>query len=154
MAEVKKQTVEELLAEVATLKEQLSDKDKKLSEAEVAFAAVAAAGPYAGSGEEEVPTGRTVTVRECLNPAEREEKKQIFKDIVYPTYYYHINLPAGAGVALMTNGVEYYHGEQCEFDPAQLADIKSRVHQCWVHEKSIHGENENAYRKPQGMRVM
>jgi hypothetical protein len=155
MAEVKKQqTVEELLAEVAALKAQLSTKDRQLSEAEVAFAAAAAAGPFAGSSEDEVPTGRTTTVRVCLNPAERNEKKQLFKDIEYPTYYYRINLPAGAGVSLMTNGVEYYHGETYELDPDALADMKARVHQCWVHEKSIKGGDENVYRKPQNMRIM
>jgi hypothetical protein len=29
-----------------------------------------------------------------------------------------------------------------------LVDLKSRVARCWEHEKSIHGDNENAYRRP------
>jgi hypothetical protein len=61
---------------------------------------------------------------------------------------YTINLPAGAGNCLYTNGIEYYHGETYEFDAEILSEMKSRVARCWDHEKSIHGENENAYRRP------
>jgi hypothetical protein len=83
-----------------------------------------------------------------LNPGEKDVKKYKYKKVKVPTYYYNIQLPAGAGICLWTNGVEYYHGETYEFDPNTLAEMKSRVARCWEHEKSIHGDNENAYRKP------
>jgi hypothetical protein len=81
-----------------------------------------------------------------------------FKNIEYPTFYYNIQLPAGAsgsnGSCLSTNGVEYHHGQTYEFDEVTLAEMKSRVAKCWDHEKSIHGENENAYRRPSNNRLI
>ena len=137
----------DLLAEIATLKKQLAVAELAKTDAQEMASSIAAASSFIGNSEEQ-PTGKTVTLEVCINPGVHDEKKQVFKDIEYPTFYYHIDLPAGAGVSLMTNGVAYYHGQTYEVDQSTLADLKSRVARCWDHEKSIHSENENAYRKP------
>ena len=141
-----KTTEEELAAmraEVARLTAALGESESKRGEAEAMSAAMA----FSGDTDEQ-PTGRTVEVEVCANPWERDEKKQKFVKVKEPTFMYTIQLPAGAGVDLTTNGMPYYHGQTYEFDRFTLADIKSRVARCWDHEKSIHGGNENAYRKP------
>ncbi len=148
------QDTKSLLAEIAGLKAALADaKDAKTAAEEIAEAAMQAsvqANSFIGNTEEQ-PTGRTVKIRVCTNPTAREAKDHKWKEIDVPTFYYTLQLPAGAGISLMTNGMEYYHGETYEFDSYQLAEMKSRVARCWDHEKSIHGDNENAYRRPQHM---
>lgn len=144
--------VGDLNAQIADLQARLEIAEKGRTEAEELNLAIAQADQFSGNTEER-PTGKTMKIKVCLNPGEREEKNQKWKEVSYPTYFYTINLPAGAGLELMTNGVPYYHGQTYEFDPMSLADIKSRVARCWDHEKSIHGDNENAYRKPKHARV-
>jgi len=143
-----KQTIEELQAEIARLSAALSESDSKLSDAEKMAHAMAAASRFMVNYSGEQATGKTVTLNVCLNPDCRDKTKLKWKEVEYPTYFYAIQLPAGAGISLTTNGVEYYHGETYEFDSITLAEMKSRVARCWDHEKSIHGDNENAYRKP------
>lgn len=126
----------------------LQDEVKNLKQELALAKAMALVGSYSEPTGSERPTGRTVKVEVCINPTERNPKKLEFKTVEYPTYYYTINIPAGAGLDLSTNGAPYYHGETYEFDPMQLADMKSRVARCWDHERTIHSENENAYRKP------
>lgn len=143
----KQEDIDKLTAEVARLQEALAAEKQAKTEAEEAYFAAAQAGPFVGNTEEQ-PTGRTVKMSICLNPAARTEKEHKYKEVDVPTYYYTIQLPTGAGVSLSTNGMEYFHGETYEFDPYMLAEMKSRVARCWDHEKSIHGDNENAYRRP------
>jgi len=143
----------ELLAEIAELKFKLAEAEKAKTEAQEMATSIAAASSFIGTAEEQ-PTGNTITLSVCLNPAEKKEEKQKFKDVEVPTYYYTIDIPAGAGTNLMTNGIAYYHGQTYEVDLATLVDLKSRVARCWDHEKSIHSENENAYRKPTNAHLM
>lgn len=143
MAKTTEEELKAMQAEVARLTKALADSEASRSDAEALASAV-----MFGGNTEEQPTGKTVGVEVCLNPAERDEKKLKFKVVQMPTYFYTIQLPPGAGIDLTTNGIAYYHGQTYEFDPLTLADIKSRVARCWDHEKSIHGGNENAYRKP------
>jgi hypothetical protein len=145
---------EELLAEVARLEAQLQGEIQLRTEAQEMAALMAEASQFTGANVEEQPTGDTVEVEVCLNPYERDIKKQKFKTVNMPTYFYHIQLPAGAGLCLSTNGAEFYHGETYTFDIVTLAEIKSRVAKCWDHEKSIHGDNENAYRRPTNKHFM
>jgi hypothetical protein len=139
---------EELKAELELLKAELAVVQEQKSEAEKMAKAMADASQFFGSTAEEQPTGKTIKMKICLNPHATDTKKHKFVDVDVPTYYYNIQLPAAAGLCLYTNGIEYYHGETYEFDQYTLSDIKSRVARCWDHEKSIHGDNENAYRKP------
>ncbi len=143
-----KQTVEQLQAELAELQAKLGVSEKKRTEAEEMAHAMSAAGQFIARSAEEQPTGKTVMISVLLNPTESNKKKQKWKEVEYPTYFYTIDLAPGGGVSLSTNGIEYYHGQTYELDPITLADIKSRVARNWDHEKSIHGNNENAYRKP------
>jgi hypothetical protein len=140
-------TDKELLAQIAELKAKLAEAEIAKTEAQEMASSIAAASSFMGTAEEQ-PTGNTVTLNVCLNPGEKDERKQKFKDVEFPTFYYTIDIPAGAGTNLMTNGLAYYHGQTYEVDQATLVDLKSRVARCWDHEKSIHSENENAYRKP------
>jgi cell division septum initiation protein DivIVA len=137
----------DLLAQIAELKEKLAEAEIAKTEAQEMASSIAAASSFIGNSEEQ-PTGNTVLINVCLNPGEKDERKQKFKDVEFPTFYYTIDIPAGAGTNLMTNGLAYYHGQTYEVDQATLVDLKSRVARCWDHEKSIHSENENAYRKP------
>ena len=141
-----------LLAEIEELRKKLGDAIHAKTQAEEMAAATAAASTFTGSSEEQ-PTGRTVTIRVCINPAEKKEEKLKWKDLDVPTYFYAINLPLSAP-NLATNGVEYYHGQTYEVDQYTLADLKSRVARCWDHEKSIHSENENAYRRPTNIHLV
>lgn len=143
----KQEDVDKLLAEVEKLRKELGEAKVQKTEAQERANALASASPYAGISEEQ-PTGKTVTLSICLNPAERKESKLKWKEVEVPTYYYSIDLPTGAGLDLATNGVSYFHGQTYELDEYTLRDLKSRVARCWDHEKSVHGENPNAYRKP------
>lgn len=152
MARTTEEELKVMMAEVARLKAALGESEQKRTEAEDNALAMAQASAFSGNTEEQ-PTGNTVDVEVCLNPAERDEKKLKFKTVKMPTFFYQIQLPTAAGLDLTTNGVAYYHGQTYEFDLMGLQDIKSRVARCWDHEKSIHGNNENAYRKPTHLRV-
>lgn len=143
----------DLLAQIAELKAQLAESEKAKTEAQEMATSIAAASSFMGTAEEQ-PTGNTVTINVCLNPGEKDERKQKFKDVEFPTFYYTIDIPKGVGTNLMTNGIAYYHGETYEVDQATLVDLKSRVARCWDHEKAIHSENENAYRKPTERHLM
>lgn len=147
MARTTEEELKLMQEEVARLKKSLGLSEKARSEAEETALAMTQASAFTGNTEEQ-PTGNTVSIEVCLNPAERDEKKLKYKSVDFPTYFYQIQLPTAAGLDLTTNGIAYYHGQTYELDPMTLNDIKSRVARCWDHEKSIHGDNENAYRKP------
>jgi len=77
-------------------------------------------------------------------------KEPIYDDVA--VYRYKIDIPPSGGVAIMLNGVQYYHGEVYEFDVGQLRTIKDIVARSWGHEANIRGaENENAYRQPKSV---
>ena len=139
----------ELEAKIALLEKQLSEERFARAEAENFSASQVVV-----NSAQEVPTGRSVTVEKCINPWVKDEKKQKFQTVEIPTFFFTIDLPPGAGVCLYTNGVEFYHGQTYEFREDELAEIKDRVAKCWYHEKSIHGDNENAYRQPAQTHLM
>lgn len=147
MAKTTDDELKALKAELEALKEKFGEESKKRTEAEKTAKDLSAGALYLGNSDDGFPTGKTLTVTKCKNPAERDSKKHQFHDLEIPTFMYTINLPSGAGGSLATNGVHYYHGQTYEIDADVLADLKSRVARCWDHEKSIHGDNENAYRK-------
>lgn len=133
---------------IEDLKQQVAELQAKLIDAE----SRAASPQMVLVNGDDVPTGNTVKIRRCTNPWERDEAKQKWADVDVPTFYYHVQLPVSAtshlGACITINGQPYYHGEQYELDMFMLAQVKSMVARCWEHEKSIHGDNENAYRKP------
>jgi hypothetical protein len=134
--------IQELLAQMEALKAELETEKTARSAAEKMAHTMAAFG-----SSEEQATGKTLKVNVCVNPEERDVKKQTWKEIDFPLYAYRIDIPAGFGIELKTNGRSYYHGETYEFTARGLSDIKSRIARCWDHEKSIHGDNVNAYRR-------
>jgi hypothetical protein len=138
----------DLQEQVKKLTEELAAERSARNDAESMAHALSQASQFTGVHTEEQPTGKTVKITKCLNPTERDEKKLRYKEVEVPTFAYTIVLPAGAGVCLSTNGQDFYHGQTYELDPDMLAEMKSRVARCWDHEKMVHGENENAYRKP------
>ena len=137
--------INDLQAEIDRLKSALDVSEKSREESKDMAHAMAQATPYIGAYDDQ-PTGKTVMSKVCLNPTAKPDNQK-FKEVEVPTYYYTIDLPPGAGNSLSTNGIEYYHGQVYEFDAAMLAEMKSRVARCYDHEKSIHGGNENSYRK-------
>lgn len=138
---------QELLAEIAALRQKLGLAEQERDAAQDQAKALAEASLFMGNGAEEQPTGKTIIKSVCVNPGETNEKKQKWKDIEVPTFFYTIDLPPGAGTDLTTNGVAYYHGQTYEVDQETLVDLKSRVARTWDHERAIHSENANAYRK-------
>jgi hypothetical protein len=149
MAKTTEEELKAMRAEVDRLTAALDIANAGRTEAEAMSAAMA----FSGNTEEQ-PTGKTVSVEICLNPAERDEKKLRYKTVDLPTFLYTIQLPTGAGIDLTTNGIPYYHGQTYEVDQYTLTDLKSRVARCWDHEKSIHGGDENAFRKPTARHLM
>lgn len=145
--------LKELQAQIAELQSQLGVEKEARSQAEAMAAAAAMASPILVNVAEEQPTGKTITIERCANPWERDEKKQKWVEVEIPTYFYNVQLPPAAGISLSTNGVDYVHGQTYEVDYETLVDLKSRVARCWDHEKSIHGGDENAYRKPKHLRA-
>ena len=145
-------TAKELLAEIAELQIKLAHSEQAKTEAQQMATAMAEASAFSGNAEEQ-PTGKTVTRKTCLNPAVRDAKEHKWQEVKEPTYYYTVEIPEGAGNNLMTNGMEYFHGQTYEVDRYTLSDLKSRVARTWDHEKSIHSENENAYRKPSAVHL-
>ena len=145
----KDKSYKDLQVEIERLQKALDAESTARTSAELA--ALSAAGtPIAGGGDEQ-PTGKTVEIEVCLDPwrvgTKEKPVEHKFKTVKVPTFFYRIDLPVGAGTHLTTNGLAMYHGETYELTPEQLADTKSRVARCWDHEKSIHGDNENAYRR-------
>ena len=131
-------SIKELQQQVADLQAKLLDANSRTELAEAV--ARAAASPDAA-------TGRSIKVSRCLNPTETDKKLQSWEEVDVPTFMYRVELPTGAGVHLTRNGVQYYHGQEYELDYYTLVDVKSMVARTWDHERSIHGDNENAYRK-------
>ena len=146
-------TPAELQAEIDRLTAALGESERARTEAEMQALTNASMVLIAG-GADEQPTGKTTKERRCVNPWEKDEDKQSWKVFDVPTYFYAIDLPIGAGTDVATNGTPYYHGQTYEVTHDQLVDLKSRVARCWDHEKSIHGENENAYRKPSAQHLV
>lgn len=142
-----------LLAEIAELRQKLGLTEKERDAARDEAKSMAEASVFMGNGAEEQATGRTIKRNVCSNPGETNEKKQKWVDIDVPTFMYTIDLPPGAGTDVTTNGVAYYHGQTYEVDHDTLVDLKSRVARCWDHERSIHSENANAYRKPTNLHL-
>ena len=137
------QDIEKLLAEVASLRAELDTEKTARTAAEQMAHTLA---QFSSNGSEQ-PTGKTMKVKVCANPEERDAKKQVWTEIEFPTFAYRIDLPVGCGISINTNGRAYFHGETYEFTERGLADMKSRVFQCWNHEKMIHGDNVNSYRR-------
>lgn len=137
-----------LIAEIEALRAKLGIVEGERDAARVEAQAMAEASVFSGGGAEEQPTGQTRKVSVCLNPWVTDEKKHKYKEVEVPLYAYTIELPPGAGTDVTTNGVAYYHGMTYEVDMDTLRDLKSRVARTWDHERAIHSENANAYRKP------
>jgi hypothetical protein len=65
-----------------------------------------------------------------------------------PRFLYKINLPPSGGIDIKINGTSFYHDQQYEIGLDTLRSLKDVVARCWQHEQSIHGSNENFYRRP------
>jgi hypothetical protein len=154
MSDVNKEiSVKDLQSQIADLQAQLLSEKEARSAAEDNAKATADAGIFVNRSDEQ-PTGKTIKIQKCSNPWETDERKQKLISVDVPTYYYQIQLPTGAGISLTTNGQDFMHGETYTVDLYTLIDLKSRVARCWDHEKSIHGDNENAYRRPTNRHFM
>ena len=132
--------LEALRADVARLTAAL-----KLSETSGSEAAIRAL--YIGRDNEEIATGKTVKVRRCKNPWEKDVESQEFEEVAQKTYYYKIDMPPVGGVQIMVNGNALYHGETYTLNEDQLRMVKDIVYRLRAHEATIHGSDENAYRQ-------
>jgi hypothetical protein len=147
-----------LLDQIAEYKRKLGIAEDKLTAAEEAQLAAASS---QGFGEiEEIPTGKTVTVKRVKEykvvghkDDGREIFKPVFKDVELPTFRYQIHMPPCGGTDLKINEVPFYHGAVYTVDIDTLRTIKEMVYRLWDHDRNIHGTDENAYRKKAQPRV-
>ena len=51
------------------------------------------------------------------------------------------------------DGQVYFHGHRYEILESAVPTFNDIMHQTWKHENSVHGANDNAYRKPIGARI-
>ena len=142
------ETVKDLQDKIRLLEGELKASEEKRITSEEIQKEFAQAAQFSSGGIDERPTGKTRTIKRCINPWERDKDELEWETFIVPTYFYTVKLPVGAGLDITVNGIKYYHGETYTFDLYELRDIKSMVARTWDHEKSIHGDNENAYRRP------
>jgi hypothetical protein len=64
-------------------------------------------------------------------------------------WWYRIDLAPCGGIDIRVNGVQYVHGETYLFNTNLLRSVKEIISRTWGHEASIHGENENVYKRAQ-----
>lgn len=64
-------------------------------------------------------------------------------------WWYRVDLSPCGGTDIRLNGIQYVHGETYEFPTDVLRSVKEIVSRTWLHEASVHGENENVYKRAQ-----
>lgn len=145
--EVKKPSYEDLKAEVERLQGALAEQTSLASEAQKRAAIFQ-------SAEQEAPTGKTVMTTRVKNykvSGYHDDGRQILRpewhEVEEPTFWYTIDMPAVGGVAINLNGKEFYHGQTYEVTVDELRTLKDIVHRLWMHERSIHEDNTEVFRK-------
>jgi len=63
-------------------------------------------------------------------------------------WHFKIDLPPSGGTEIKVNGIPFFHGLQYKVNTDTLRVLKDIVARTWKHEESIHGSNENFYRRP------
>ena len=155
--------VKKLLSEIEGLREQLAISETKRTAGEKAALAAAesqGAGLMMQSNIMEVPTGKFIDIQVLdrydtvgYKDDGRAILKPIFKREKSPTFFYKIDLPPVGGLGLTVNGMPLYHGTVYEFDIHSLRTVKDMVYRVFKHDADIHGNDENAYRKPENKQI-
>lgn len=150
-------------AENAALRAQLAQSEQARSEGEkVALEVAQAQGMLLQKSIEEVPTGKSVTVKRLdhykvvghKQDTGEDILRPIFKEVKLPTFYYKIDLPPCGGIHMRINGKEFYHGTVYEFDIDTLCSVKEIVYRCWDHDAQIHRSDDSFYRPKGTQRAM
>lgn len=138
---------EELAAQVADLQKQLGESRADATEAQKLAALYR-------SDKEEVLTGKTVKVTRCIgyevagyHDDGRQVLKPKWKEVEEPTYWYTIDMPPVGGTHALLNGREFYHGQTYEVTIDELRTMKEICARLWSHERSIHEDNTEAFRR-------
>lgn len=153
--------VERLLRENAELKAQLAVANTARGAAEqAALDAAQAQGSLLQPGIQEVPSGKSITVKRLdfykvvgHGDGGREIRRPVFKDVQLPTFFYKIDIPPVGGTDCKINEIPYYHGTVYELDIDTLRTVKEMVYRLWDHDRNIHGSDENAYRQQKSPRI-
>lgn len=145
-AKDKKPSYEELKAELDRLQAALTKSEGQLSDAHKAAAIYQ-------SANEAVPTGKSVMVVRCKsyeNAGYHDDGRAILRpkwhEVEEPTFWYTIDMPPVGGTDIKLNGKEFYHGQTYEVTTDELRTLMDIVNRLWVHERSIHEDNEKAFR--------
>jgi hypothetical protein len=108
---------------------------------------------YSSSVEEKV-TGHKVKIRVFdhykvtgYRDNGSEIVRPVFRTDEVPSYYYKIDMPPCGDTNLSINGEKYYHGAVYEFDIHTLRTVKDIVARTWAHDRSLHPNDENFYRR-------
>lgn len=149
------EALDRLLKEISDLKGQLAISEASRSEAEkAALAAAEAQGGLLQSEILEVPTGKRVKVDRLASykvvghkDNGQEILRPVFKKVELPTFYYKVDMPPVGGLFCSVNGTNFYQGTVYEFDIDTLRTVKEMVFRLWAHDRSIHPNDENFYRK-------
>ncbi len=148
MAENKSQpSYQDLKAEVDRLTAALSASQADATEAQKRASIIQ-------SNEESVPTGKTVMVTRVRGYEEsgfHDDGRRILKpkyhEVEEPTFWFTIDMPPVGGTDIKLNGREFYHGSTYEVTLDELRTLMEMVHRLWVHERSIHEDNEKSFRQ-------
>ncbi len=142
-----KLSYEQLAAEVERLQAALAKSETEVTEAQKRASIVQ-------SNEESVPTGNTIRVTRVKGYEEaghhddgRRILKPLYHEVEEPTYWYTIYMPPVGGTDIKLNGREFYHGSTYEVMVDELRTLKEMVHRLWMHERSIHEDNEKSFRQ-------
>jgi hypothetical protein len=109
---------------------------------------------YGGGFAQEQPTGEKRKIKVFshnkllrYNDNGTEVTRPVFKTEDVDTFFLKIDLPPCGDTHLSINGENFYHGAVYEFDIHTLRTVKDLVFRCWAHDRSIHPNDENFYRR-------
>ena len=131
--------LEKLKAELALLQ-------GKLEAAEERNVALDERSKYFASADQEVPTGRTVTVRRCKNPWVKKEELQEWEEKEVPTYYLNIDMPPLGGFTIKIDGEDLQQGQTYEMTIDRVRLVKDIQYRLRAHDASVHGNDEDTWR--------
>jgi len=111
-------------------------------------------GAIHGTFAVEQPTGKKVKIKVFdhhkvlrYNDNGTEVTRPVFRTDEVDTYFLKIDMPPCGDTHLSINGQQYYHGAVYEFDIHTLRTVKDIVYRTWAHDRSIHPNDENFYRR-------
>jgi len=147
----------ELLIRLAKVEKERDEALGKQELSEQTIAALQAAqrqGAIQGVFAQEQPTGKKVKLKVFdhlkilrYDDNGKEITRPVFKTVEMDTYFLKIDMPPCGDTCLSINGERFYHGAVYEFDIHTLRTVKDIIFRTWAHDRAIHPNDENFYRR-------